>query len=510
MTTNELPALKIYWDGTILSTPGGVDYVSGKSELVELTSVVNFAQLQVVIRRVIGLNDADEIVKIYLRVPRFDEHGRFQKYDGFPMETDVHMEAMWRNISRTPQMRVLEFYIVYNPLSQVRVDVDDCADVDDCTDVDDCVDVDDGDDFSDEDEEEEHFYGAVADDNEDDDDDDIGGENGDGTHGENVGAGKEFELGMVFSSRHAVQTCATSYHIAANKEYKSSQTIGKTIVLVCVNNDTCNWRLRASLLKGETDWMITRYNGPHQCSGQSINQDHRNLRARQIAEHIDTQLHLQRDIRIKTLQEGIFQKLRVRPGYKKTWYAKEKAIANKFGQWDDSFKEICNFMTNVTVANPRTVWHATGTPIENNPQFRTFKHMFWTYEPVVKGFQYCKPVVYIDDTHTYGKYEMTLLIASAIEGNNHIMPIAFAIVKSETAASWRYFMRMLKRYVLGERKVCIISDRGSGIMSAMEGPEWAGDTHKWCIRHLVSNFHNAFKKKYLKELAEKAGNFLVI
>ncbi|XP_050224467.2 uncharacterized protein LOC126674126 [Mercurialis annua] len=147
----------------------------------------------------------------------------------------------------------------------------------------------------------------------------------------------------------------------------------------------------------------------------------------------------------------------------------------------------------------------TGTPIENNPQFRTFKHMFWTYEPVVKGFQYCKPVVYIDGTHTYGKYEMTLLIASAIEGNNHIMPIAFAIVKSETAASWRYFMRMLKRYVLGERKVCIISDRGSGIMSAMEGPEWGGDTHKWCIRHLVSNFHNAFKKKYLKKLAEKAG-----
>ncbi|XP_055960819.1 uncharacterized protein LOC130015171 [Mercurialis annua] len=147
-----------------------------------------------------------------------------------------------------------------------------------------------------------------------------------------------------------------------------------------------------------------------------MNQDHRNLRARQIAEHTDTQLHLQRDIRIKTLQEGIFQKLRVRPGYKKTWYAKEKAIANRFGQWDDSFKEICNFMTNVTVANPRTVWHATGTPIENNPQFRTFKHMFWTYEPVVKGFQYCKPVVYIDGTHTYGKYEMTLLIASAIEG----------------------------------------------------------------------------------------------
>ncbi|XP_050207765.1 uncharacterized protein LOC126657163 [Mercurialis annua] len=373
------------------------------------------------------------------------------------METDVHMDAMWH-------------------------------------DCDDYADVDDGDDFSDEDEEEEHFYEAVADDNEDDDDDDdIGGENGDGTHGKNVGGESEqntdhFESRLPHEYTHQnVDDMRVNMNLWPKEN--AIWEAGKEFELGMVFSS----RLRASLLKGETDWMITRYNGPHQCSGQSMNQDHRNLRARRIAEHIDTQL--QRDIRIKTLREGIFQKLRVRPGYKKTWYAKKKAIANMFREWDDSFKEICNFMTNVTVANPRTVWHATGTPIENNSQFRTFKHMFWTYEPVMKGFQYCKPVVYIDGTHTYGKYEMTLLIASAIEGNNHIMPIAFAIVKSETAASWRYFMRMLKRYVLGERKVCIISDRGSGIMSAMEGPEWAGDTHKWCIRRLVSNFSTTPSRK---------------
>ncbi|XP_050238708.1 uncharacterized protein LOC126688149 [Mercurialis annua] len=532
MTTNELPSFKFYWNGTIITTPGGVEYISGKSKIVKVRSLINYGQLERLIRRVIGLNDGDEIVEIYLRVPRFDERGKFVKYDAFPMKTNAHMSAMFYNVSRTPQMRLLEFYIIYY-----------IGDSDDCDD-------------SGEEKVENHFYGAVDDDDEDGNNDDSGDENGEGaqnaegvegfhdggymgrntdpfqlqlsyeyTH-QNVDemhvninlwpknntiweVGKEFQQGMVFSTRSVVQTSVTSYHMQVQREYKSCRTTDKIVVLVCKNDDICNWRFRASCLKDDANWTLTRYNGPHQCTGQLITQDQRNLRARQLAEHIKTQLQMQRDIRIKTLQAGIFQSYGVKPRYKKTWYAKEKAIANMFGEWDDSFGEICNFMSNVAATNPRTVWHATGTPIvrtkENDPEIRTFKHMFWTYEPLVAGFHYCKPVVYIDVAHLYGKYEMTLLIASAIDGNNHIMPIAFALRRSETSPAWKYFMRMLKRYVLHQRKVCIISDRVEGIITTMDGPDWTMDTHKFCIRHLVSNFHTAFKRKYLKKFAEKAG-----
>ncbi|XP_050237266.1 uncharacterized protein LOC126686978 isoform X1 [Mercurialis annua] len=337
MKTNELPSFKFYWNGTIITTPGGVAYVSGKSEIIKVRSMINYGHLEMLIRRVIRLNDGDEIVKIYLRMPRFDERGQFVKYDAFPIETDAHMPIMFRNASSTSQMRLLEFYIVYNPLAQVCVDVRDTnlGDLDNCDD-------------SGEEEVENHFCGAVNDD----------------------------------------------------------------------DNDM-------------------------------------------------------------------------------------------FGEWDDSFGEICNFMSNMTATNPGTVWHATGSPIvrskEDDPEIRMFKRMFWTYEPLVAGFRYCKPVVYIDGTHLYGKYEMTLLIASAIDGNNHIMPIAFALVRSETGPSWKYFMRMLKKYVLRQRKVCIISDQSAGIMTTMDGPDWTSYTHKICIQHLMSNFHTSFKKKHLKILVEKAG-----
>lgn len=140
------------------------------------------------------------------------------------------------------------------------------------------------------------------------------------------------------------------------------------------------------------------------------------------------------------------------------------------------------------------------------PKVVTFIRMFWTFKPTIEGFRFCKPVLFVDGTHLYGKYKMTLLIASAIDGNSHIMPLAFALVESESTASYEYFFEHLREHVICERKVAIISDRHAGILSVLKRPEWAGVAHKFCIRHFCSNFQTKFRNKVLKKLADKAGN----
>ncbi|KAK1379308.1 hypothetical protein POM88_026052 [Heracleum sosnowskyi] len=51
--------------------------------------------------------------------------------------------------------------------------------------------------------------------------------------------------------------------------------------------------------------------------------------------------------------------------------------------------------------------------------------------------------------------------------------------------------------------VCVISDRHSGIMSTMDNPNlgWCEPYgyHRLCVRHLVANFANTFRKTGLKE-----------
>ena len=64
--------------------------------------------------------------------------------------------------------------------------------------------------------------------------------------------------------------------------------------------------------------------------------------------------------------------------------------------------------------------------------FVKFLHLFWSFRPCIDGFQYCRPLVQVDETWLYGKYKGTLLVEVAQDDNNKILPIAFTVVEGET------------------------------------------------------------------------------
>ncbi|KAL8110143.1 hypothetical protein AgCh_026022 [Apium graveolens] len=133
-----------------------------------------------------------------------------------------------------------------------------------------------------------------------------------------------------------------------------------------------------------------------------------------------------------------------------------------------------------------------------------FKRVFWAFKPCIDAFPHCIPVLLIDGTHLYDKYGGVLLTATAIDGFNHILSVAFAIVEGENAASWSWFMERLKnKVVIRRRDVCVISDRHKGIISVMNNPElgWCEphSHHRFCSRHLAANFRKEFRKDKIKE-----------
>ncbi len=68
--------------------------------------------------------------------------------------------------------------------------------------------------------------------------------------------------------------------------------------------------------------------------------------------------------------------------------------------------------------------------------------------PCIAAFQSCRPVISIDGTHLYGKYKHKLLIATSVDSDNHIMPLAFALVYEESFDSWSWFLSRVCYYVI--------------------------------------------------------------
>ncbi|KAK4410691.1 hypothetical protein Sango_0142100 [Sesamum angolense] len=61
-----------------------------------------------------------------------------------------------------------------------------------------------------------------------------------------------------------------------------------------------------------------------------------------------------------------------------------------------------------------------------------------------------------------------------MDGNQQVLPLAFAVVDEETYPSWKWFLQQLSRHVIrGRRGMCLISDRHAGLIKAVrEGPDF--------------------------------------
>ncbi|XP_025653296.1 uncharacterized protein [Arachis hypogaea] len=123
---------------------------------------------------------------------------------------------------------------------------------------------------------------------------------------------------------------------------------------------------------------------------------------------------------IKVLLNATEAHFGFKPTYRRVWLAKQKAVAQIYGDWDESYNELPRWVLGVQMMMSGSVAVLKTSPVRMGS---------------------------IDKTHLYDKYEGTLLVWIAREGNSSILPVAFALVEGENAESWSIFLSHLRQYV---------------------------------------------------------------
>ncbi|XP_025640785.1 uncharacterized protein [Arachis hypogaea] len=192
--------------------------------------------------------------------------------------------------------------------------------------------------------------------------------------------------------------------------------------------------------------------------------------------------------------------------------AKQNVVSQIYGDWEDSYNEFPRWALGLQIIIPgsvvvlKTSPALVGRQLDDSTAY--FHRLFWTFPHCVEEFQHCKPLVNVDGTHLYGKYDGTLLIAIAEDGNSNIIPIAFALVEGENTESWSFFLSHLRTHVTPQPGILVISDRHNGIKAVLEAPDggWLPPTayRAFCIRHVAANFALTFKGKDARRLLVNA------
>ncbi|XP_070024867.1 uncharacterized protein [Nicotiana sylvestris] len=269
---------------------------------------------------------------------------------------------------------------------------------------------------------------------------------------------------------------------------------------------SCHWMLPTSKKKTGL-WKVGKYIGTHNCEIDTFNGNHLNLDidliSLQLIPHIEATIRY----KIKECITSVHQEYGCTITKRKAYLGRKRAFEIIYGDWDKSFASLPRYMTALKHFNPGTVIEWKLEQSVGRPEYIS-RYVFWAFKPAIDGFVHCRPVISIDGTHIYGKYDIKLLIVIAVDANGQIFPLAFAICANESEETWTLFLNHLKQHVVKQRSgICLISDRHSGILSFVEHLlEWQEPYayHRYCVRHLKDNFQKKYPNKDLYDLMRMA------
>ncbi|XP_028123300.1 uncharacterized protein LOC114320342 [Camellia sinensis] len=173
--------------------------------------------------------------------------------------------------------------------------------------------------------------------------------------------------------------------------------------------------------------------------------------------------------------------------YRVAWLGVEKAGSEVYDDHVMSFDQLRWYSDAVMENNPNGYIN-----LDFQQQTGRFVWYFISFRTYINGFKHCRPLLFLDDTFLKGRFKGNLLAATAMDGNQGLFPVAFAIVDSENAANWEWFLRQLSEVVDHGRNLTFVSDRHIGLLQSMS-KFFLLAHHAFCLIHLQMNLRDRMK-----------------
>ncbi|KAL3534432.1 hypothetical protein ACH5RR_002893 [Cinchona calisaya] len=251
--------------------------------------------------------------------------------------------------------------------------------------------------------------------------------------------------------------------------------------------------------------MIKSYNGEHTCV---ISKKNVEATSDWIAKKFVLVLRDHPEMTAKGIIAEML-KFGVHPSRMQVYRAKKKALEEIEGSHGISYSKLPKYAELVRIHNPSSICkihYDMPNLIMKEPRFL---RMFISFKAQKDGFLAgCRPFVGFDGCYLKGPFGDVLLTAVALDGNNSLFPLAFAIAETENKETWSWFFHFFEEYFgpFGSHvPLTFMSDRQKGLNLAYEEKVPQADARYYC-RHIYSNlklqFPGLLLRNYFWEVAK--------
>ncbi|XP_015954627.1 uncharacterized protein LOC107478987 [Arachis duranensis] len=307
---------------------------------------------------------------------------------------------------------------------------------------------------------------------------------------------------MKFSNKNEFMDAVREFTIQEGREIKFRKNESYRVRAICkwtTGEDEdmvrCPWVAYAFRDSEETCWQLKTFKNEHICPRMSKN---RAANRRWLAGKLVKKLR--RYPSLKHSEAKAYFRRRCDLDLNKSSLTRALMDARNivYGDAAAQYGLVRDYAETLLKSNPGSTVKI-GTYLQGDDPI--FEKMYVCLDGCKKGFKAgCRPLIGLDGAFLKTRFGGQLS-AVAQDANNHIYPIAWAIVDVENKENWRWFLDLLLDD-LGDymaNKWASMSDMQKGLASAVK-ELMPNVHHRFCVWHLWKNFNKKWKEQEYRGL----------
>ncbi|GJZ22389.1 pentatricopeptide repeat-containing protein [Tanacetum coccineum] len=260
----------------------------------------------------------------------------------------------------------------------------------------------------------------------------------------------------------------------------------------------CPFRCYARMMTTESSFQVISLKEDHTCVrdfkyGNLVNY-------KWIAKHFGHKIRQNPEIKLHEIADLVLKKYKCIVSQSQCRYAKTKALNEGDLTIQEHYALIRSYGKEILDSNDGST---VKLGVTVNPDDKTYFDRFYCcFYALKKGFQLgCRPVIALDGCFLKKPHVGEILTAVGRDGNNHIYPIAWAVVNVENKDNWSWFLELLGEDIdmPTGNGLTLISDQHKGLIEAVKDVMPLAE-HRQCARHIYEGFRKQYSGVEFREL----------
>ncbi|GKB51683.1 multidrug resistance-associated protein 5 [Tanacetum coccineum] len=257
----------------------------------------------------------------------------------------------------------------------------------------------------------------------------------------------------------------------------------------CASSDDlpkCPWRCYARWMTDEKTFQCISLNDEHTCVrnfnfGTLVNY-------KWIAKIFSDKIRANPNIRLCDLADLVMKKYKCKVSLNQCTNAKKYALIEYEKSIGEHYSMLRSYGKAILDSNHGST---VKLGVIVNPDGKTYFDMFYVcFARLADGWKAgCRKIIALDGCFLKSPNQGEILTTIGRDENNHIYPVAWAVVNVENNDNWTWFLELLKEdlYCSRGNGLTLISDQHKGLIESVKDV-MPNAEHMQCARHIYENF----------------------